>query len=235
MVVATIALLVALSGTALATTSALISGQQIKNNSVAGVDVRNSSLTGADVRNKSLTAADFRGAVRGARGASGAPGPVGAQGPKGDKGDDGDEGEQGERGPTFGDANWVESVSVDDCDSDTTSLTYPVDLAEPARIYATVVATYSRSPAGPMPSIGVELVTNNAVVASTIAQYVGSPDSTEAQVVSSGVMTEDGRAGFTVPAGSYTLRAVFANWDCAGTGTVTYGDPALSHIELGGS
>jgi hypothetical protein len=236
MVVATIALLVALSGTALATTATLISGQQIKNNSIAGIDVRNGSLSGADVRNRSLTAADFRGSLRGARGAPGAPGPPGAQGPRGDKGDEGVEGEQGERGPTFGDANWVDSVSVDDCDSNTTSLTYPVDLAEPARIYATVVATYSRSSAGPMPSIAVELVSNTTVVASTIAQYVDSPDSTDAQVVSSGVMTESGTAGFTIPAGSYTLRAVFANWgNCAGTGTVTYGDPALSHIELGGS
>jgi hypothetical protein len=82
MVVASIALFVALSGTAVATTSALITGRQIAN----------SSITGLDVRNKSLTPADFRGSVRGPTGPRGLPGAQGIQGiqgiqgPKGDKG-----------------------------------------------------------------------------------------------------------------------------------------------------
>jgi hypothetical protein len=83
MVIAVIALFVALTGTAVATTSALITGKQIKN----------SSITGADVKNRSLTPRDFRGSVRGPRGFRGPAGPQGAQGiqgPKGDKGDTGD-------------------------------------------------------------------------------------------------------------------------------------------------
>jgi hypothetical protein len=76
MIVAMIALFVALSGTAVATTSALITGNQIKNN----------SITGIDVKNKSLTAKDFRGSVRGARGPAGPTGPAGPAGPKGDTG-----------------------------------------------------------------------------------------------------------------------------------------------------
>ena len=40
MVVALLALLVALSGTAVATTSALITGKQIADNSIGGVDVK---------------------------------------------------------------------------------------------------------------------------------------------------------------------------------------------------
>jgi hypothetical protein len=86
MVVAMVALFVALSGTAVATTSALIGGNQIKNSSIAGIDIKNNSLTGADVKNKSLTAADFRGSIRGARGAAGTPGPPGAQGAQGIQG-----------------------------------------------------------------------------------------------------------------------------------------------------
>jgi hypothetical protein len=85
MVVAAIALFVALTGTAVATTSALITGKQIKN----------SSITGADVKNKSLTPRDFRGSVRGPRGLrglTGVTGATGATGPKGDKGDKGDPG-----------------------------------------------------------------------------------------------------------------------------------------------
>jgi len=74
-----LALFVAMGGTAIAASSALITGKQIKN----------SSITGADVKNKSLTPKDFRGSVRGPRGlrgatgATGATGPAGAQGPAG--------------------------------------------------------------------------------------------------------------------------------------------------------
>jgi hypothetical protein len=93
MVVAMLALFVALGGTAVATTSTLITGRQIKN----------SSITGADVKNKSLSPIDFRGSVRGAQGAAGPPGPVGPQGLQGPAGDKGDKGDNGDKGDT-GDA-----------------------------------------------------------------------------------------------------------------------------------
>ena len=80
LIVAMLALFVALTGTAVATTSALITGKSIKNG----------SITGLDIKNKSVTAADIKGQLRGARGLPGAPG---AQGAKGDKGDKGDRGE----------------------------------------------------------------------------------------------------------------------------------------------
>jgi hypothetical protein len=91
LVVAMLALLVALTGTAVATTSALITGKQIAN----------SSITGLDVKNKSLTPKDFKGSVRGARGPAGPAGPqgpAGAQGPQGPKGDTGATGLQGPQG-----------------------------------------------------------------------------------------------------------------------------------------
>jgi hypothetical protein len=94
MIVAMIALFVALTGTAVATTSALITGAQIKNN----------SLTGADVKNKSLTATDFRGSVRGARGATGPAGPTGLQGAQGPQGPEGPQGPTGPVGPAIGPA-----------------------------------------------------------------------------------------------------------------------------------
>jgi hypothetical protein len=98
-VVALIALFVALSGAAVATTTAMISGAGIKDNSITGSDVKNSSITTDDVKDKSLTPADFRGSVRGP---AGEPGPAGAQGPKGETGAPGApgaKGEQGEPGP----------------------------------------------------------------------------------------------------------------------------------------
>jgi Collagen triple helix repeat (20 copies) len=85
LVVAMLALFVALTGTAVATTSALITGNQIKN----------SSITGADVKNKSLRPIDFSGSVRGARGAAG---PAGPQGPQGSQGAQGPPGTQGAAG-----------------------------------------------------------------------------------------------------------------------------------------
>lgn len=86
MVIAMLALFVALTGTAVATTSALITGKQIKN----------SSITGLDVKNKSLTPKDFRGSVRGPRGLRG---PAGAAGAPGAQGAPGTPGAQGPPGP----------------------------------------------------------------------------------------------------------------------------------------
>jgi hypothetical protein len=85
MIVAMLALFVALTGTAVATTSALITGAQIKN----------SSITGADVKNRSLRPIDFRGSVRGPRGPAGPAGATGATGATGAKGDKGDKGDAG--------------------------------------------------------------------------------------------------------------------------------------------
>jgi hypothetical protein len=83
MVVAMLALFVALTGTAVATTSALITGKSIKNG----------SITGLDIKNKSLTSADIKGELRGPSG------PSGAQGAPGAKGDKGEQGIQGPQGP----------------------------------------------------------------------------------------------------------------------------------------
>jgi hypothetical protein len=82
LIVAMLALFVALTGTAVATTSALIGSAQIRNN----------SITGLDVKNKSLRPIDFRGSVRGPRGLRGLPGATGATGATGPKGDKGDPG-----------------------------------------------------------------------------------------------------------------------------------------------
>jgi hypothetical protein len=86
MIVAMLALFVALTGTAVATTSALITGRQIANG----------SITGLDVKNRSLTPRDFRGSVRGPRGLRGLPGAAGVAGAAGAKGDKGDKGDTGE-------------------------------------------------------------------------------------------------------------------------------------------
>ena len=85
LIVAMLALFVALTGTAVATTSALIGSAQIRNN----------SITGLDVKNRSLRPIDFRGSVRGPRGLRGLPGATGATGATGVTGAKGDTGPAG--------------------------------------------------------------------------------------------------------------------------------------------
>ena len=59
LIVAMLALFVALTGTAVATTSALITGNQIRNSSITGLDVKNKSLTPRTSRAPSAARAAF--------------------------------------------------------------------------------------------------------------------------------------------------------------------------------
>lgn len=89
MVVAMLALLVALGGTATAA-GVLITGKQVKDG----------SLTGLDVKDKSLRAKDFEGSVRGGLGPQGPAGPPGPRGETGPQGTVGPGGPSGGPGPT---------------------------------------------------------------------------------------------------------------------------------------
>jgi hypothetical protein len=80
MVVAILALIAALGGSAFAAGYVITRSSQIKDGAVTGSDVRNSSLTGRDVKNRSLTPSDFTGSVRGSQGPQGPRGPQGEVG-----------------------------------------------------------------------------------------------------------------------------------------------------------
>jgi hypothetical protein len=88
-VIASLALLFALSGTAVA--GALITGKNVKNNSIAGIDILNESLGSKDVRNGSLLPKDFKAGSlpAGQQGPAGPPGPPGAPGAQGAPGQNG--------------------------------------------------------------------------------------------------------------------------------------------------
>jgi hypothetical protein len=99
MIVAILALLLALSGTAVA--GALITGAQIKNNTVASVDLTNNSIKSVDVRNNALTTLDVQnGSLRAVDFAAGEleTGPAGPAGPAGPTGPAGPSGPQGAPG-----------------------------------------------------------------------------------------------------------------------------------------
>jgi hypothetical protein len=97
MAVAFVALLAALSGTAIALPdkntvdsgdikNGQVKGKDIGKNAVNAAKVANGTLTGADVKDKSLTASDFSGSVQGPQGSQGAQGPQGPQGAQGPPG-----------------------------------------------------------------------------------------------------------------------------------------------------
>ena len=89
-IISTLALVVALSGGALAAASALITGADVKDGSLSGLDIRNQSLSGLDIKDGSLSSSALSLAARvnlrgetGSPGAKGEPGAPGPQGPAG--------------------------------------------------------------------------------------------------------------------------------------------------------
>jgi hypothetical protein len=110
-IIACVALLAALSGTAVA--GSLITGAQVQNGSLTGLDLRNGTVNSADVRNNGLTTLDIRnGTLRavdfapgvldsggvGSAGPAGTAGPPGPQGPAGPSGPPGAPGQAGQQG-----------------------------------------------------------------------------------------------------------------------------------------
>lgn len=86
-VIATLALFIALGGSAYA--AAKLTGDDIKNRSLSAEDIKRGTLTGTEIKNQSLRAREF------------APGVL-LQGAKGEKGDKGEKGEKGDKGDTGG-------------------------------------------------------------------------------------------------------------------------------------
>jgi hypothetical protein len=87
MIVAALALLLSLTGTAVA--AGLITGAQIQNNTVSHLDVKNNDLRSADVRDNTLASIDvLNGTLKAIDFAPGQlpPGPAGLQGPAGPQG-----------------------------------------------------------------------------------------------------------------------------------------------------
>ena len=80
-VVATLALLLAVGGTAAAGAQALLTGTNVKDESLTGADIQNDSLTGADIRAGSLGSNAFSAVAR--ANLRGATGPAGRQGREG--------------------------------------------------------------------------------------------------------------------------------------------------------
>jgi hypothetical protein len=102
MAVAFVALLAALSGTAVALPGKnTVDSGDIKKGAVKRADIANNAVNSARVANNSLRLGDFRASDRSQLvGPQGAPGPQGSQGPQGAQGPQGPQGPQGAQGPT---------------------------------------------------------------------------------------------------------------------------------------
>jgi hypothetical protein len=83
-VVASLALVLAIGGPVAAGAQSLLTGRNVKDDSLTGVDIQNDSLTGADIRDGSLGSNLFSTVAR--ANLRGATGPEGPAGPKGDTG-----------------------------------------------------------------------------------------------------------------------------------------------------
>lgn len=110
-----IAVLAVTSGTA--TAAKLITGKDIRNNSVTGKDIKNRSLGLGDLKagaRDALRGATGATGASGAKGDTGAPGAPGAPGAKGEPGAKGDKGAKGDRGPSNAFSAAVESIHTID-------------------------------------------------------------------------------------------------------------------------
>jgi hypothetical protein len=223
LVIACIGLAVALSGTSYAVTA-------LPKKSVGTAQLKANAVTSAKVRNGALKAVDFAAGQLPA-------GERGPQGPQGPAGPTGETGATGPRGPSFGDAKYANEVAITSCGSNNSAVAYTVTLAEPARIFASATGTYQRTDPGPDdPSMWIQLVNGAGTVVASTHRIIDHdvPAANNVVLTTSGVLrsTSAGLVGFTVPAGTYTLRLELNNFGlCAGTGT--YRTVELSHIVLG--
>lgn len=247
-VVSVLALFVALGSSA--TAAVLITGKNVKNNSLTGADIKNNSIASADVKDRSLLAKDFKPGQL----VSGAPGP---QGPKGDTGTvdtsnfyDKSASDQRFLGKTAvaadaaqlggRDANAYRTgtgaatagyVNVSSCGSDTLA-SYPITLTTPSQIVAfgTVGGEYDTG--SHQAYARVDLLSGGTVVAHSGTASTSAPNN-QATLVATGVMlSATGSATpYNAAPGTYTLRLVGDNSGLC-SGYVQYQGIQLSHVAL---
>jgi hypothetical protein len=226
LVVAFLALLVALSGTSIASdvTAAakhLITGKQIKNGSVQVKDLSKKA----------------RKTLKGKRGGIGPQGPQGIQGIQGVKGD------QGIPGPTSGATMNADSSNVTGC-GDSTLASRTLTLTRPAEILASAGGAWARDATNlNTGTIFVQLLKDGTPVAAT-PQGFASSFSTGTQRIGmsvTGVMWDGGtpfpssEAPYVAQPGTYTLRLQGGASDggCSGTSTLWRG--WMTYVLLGTS
>jgi hypothetical protein len=97
-----LALVLIIAASSTAQVRGLITGRDIRNNSVTSADIRNNTVRSGDIRNGTIIARDLKrsllNSLRGRRGPRGAPGQAGFAGPAGPAGPAGAKGDKGDAG-----------------------------------------------------------------------------------------------------------------------------------------
>jgi hypothetical protein len=262
LVVAVVALVVALGGTATAAGVLITSGSQIKDGSITGADLKDRSIGPKDLAaattrtlGGSAASAGGRGAdgARGEQGPAGPGGPAGpagaaaaagAKGEKGEKGDPGQAGAKGDRGPSFGDAVASRNAKpAGQCPTDPgTILSRTVTVAERSRIFVSAQGSWSNTGSHDTGTIYAAIRQPGAVHDLGIVHPARGLDNGDGKPLSlhaSGmiVTTHDNPQVLVLEPGTYELRMLAYS---AGSGTYTCGNndpevgfPQLSYVLTG--
>jgi hypothetical protein len=238
MAVAFVALLAALSGTALALPGKnTVDSGDIKKGAVNAPDVGKNAITSGKVKDRSLLAKDFKPGQLPA-GPKGDPGPKGDAGPKGDPGLQGD---QGPPGPTFGETTSDGGGTVTGC-GPSTVLSQNVTVTSPSRIFASAGGAWTRDGTNlNTGTVVVALLQNGTVVARSPQGFASEFDAGIHRLsVSVSAVLYQGTSSFPVTPtayvaqpGTYELRLEGGAGDGACTGNSTLWRPYLTYTLLG--
>jgi hypothetical protein len=193
-VAATLALFVALSGTAVAGAKLLISGADVRNHSLTGVDIKRGSL---GLNTLSPAARTRLKGTRGQVGASGPQGPPGSQGPAGQQGSTGPAGSQGATG-----SQGAPGIGVTTATATGTDATNYQDL--------TPLASYSLTTSG------------DYVIFTTLTVHNTGVNGEYLNCAYKLAGTINGSAGFDTSAGGTATGTSVGAFNAAGAGTVEF-------------
>lgn len=197
-VTATLALIVALSGTSYAAITLprnSVGAAQIRSGAVGASEIRTGAVRSSDVRDGSLLARDFkRGEL--AAGAAGPAGPAGATGPAGAIGATGPAGPTGATGPRGPSELITTSKSTADVASACSTYTSLVSLTVPAGSWLVT---------GSADMVDFDPVANTRH-SGRVALYVG--DTRQEDSVRHAILAEDGTPALPVPIAAVTAQQV---------------------------
>jgi hypothetical protein len=238
MAVAFLALLVALSGTAVALPGKnTVDSGDIKKGAVKASDVGKNALTSGKVKDGSLLAKDFKAGQLPA-GPKGDPGPKGDTGPTGDPGPQGD---QGPPGPTFGETASSGGGTVAGC-GPSTVLSQSVTVTRPSRIFASAGGAWARDSTNlNTGTVVVALLQGGTVVARSAQGFATDfTAGTHRISVSVSAVLYAGTSSFpptptayVAQPGTYELRLEGGAADGSCTGNSTLWRPYLTYTLLG--
>jgi hypothetical protein len=217
MLVALLALVLAMSGSAVA--ASLITSKQIKDGTIQTKDLSKKALTALK------TSRGGPAGATGQQGAQGSPGPEGPQGEKGDKGDKGEpgaKGEQGPAGPTAGAVSaGVTPPAAGGCCAGSTITTTTA-----GKIMATLsVRGFALNCGGQACSVTYGLyLDGHAIPGSGVTRSLNAGQSATYNDVVFGIAVD-------VPAGTHTIAF---DWGSTGGGSAGGGSAQTSAIAIGG-